>query len=123
VVPLALLDWLAPIAFAQPACGGPAFFRICYDSSLKAPVWTEYEFRPEHLAAGAAPRRASFRRDPSAAFPTASNADFRNSGFARGHLVPAGDFAWSAEAHQATFFTRQRHRANAKRELGPLARP
>ncbi len=106
----ALLYWLAPIAFAQPACVAPArrlvahaFFRVCYDSSLKAPVWTEYELRPEHLAA-AARRRPNFRRDPSVSFPTASNADFRNSGYARGHLVPAADFAWSVEAHRATFF-------------------
>jgi len=106
----ALLYWLAPIAFAQPACDAPArrlvahaFFRVCYDSSLKAPVWTEYELRPEHLAA-AARRRPNFRRDPSVSFPTASNADFRNSGYARGHLVPAADFAWSVEAHRATFF-------------------
>jgi endonuclease G len=101
--------WLAPAVFAQPACDAPArhlanhsFFRICYDSSLKAPVWTEYELRPEHLAA-AAPRRPGFRLDPAAAFPTASNADFRKSGYARGHLIPAGDFAWSVEAYQATF--------------------
>ncbi len=107
---LALLYWLAPIAFAQPACDAPArrmidhsFFRICYDSSLKAPVWTEYELRPEQMAGAAARRRPRFRRDPSASFPTASNADFRKSGYARGHLIPAGDFAWSVEAHQATF--------------------
>jgi endonuclease G len=108
---LAFLSWLAPIAFAQPACDAPArrlvdhgFFRICYDTSVKAPVWTEYELRPENLGGAAASRRPNFRRDPSAAFPTASSADFRNSGYARGHVVPAADFAWSAEAHRATFF-------------------
>jgi endonuclease G len=108
---LAFLYWLAPIAFAQPACDTPArslvdhtFFRICYDSSVKAPVWAEYELRPEHLSAAAAPRRPSFRRDPSAAVPTATNADFRNSGYSRGHLVPAADFGWSVDAHQATYF-------------------
>ncbi len=82
---LALLYWLAPIAFAQPACDAPArrlldhaFFRICYDSSLKAPVWTEYELRPEYLAVASAPRRPNFRRDPSAAFPTASKSTYRS---------------------------------------------
>ncbi len=107
---LAFLYWLAPVAFAQPACDAPArrivdhsFFRICYDTSLKAPVWAEYELRPGRLAA-AAPRRPSFRVDPSASFPTASNAGFRGSGYSRGHLVPAADFAWSVEAYRATFF-------------------
>jgi endonuclease G len=111
VMTLSFLFWLAPIAFAQPACDAPVrrivghpFFRICYDTSLKAPVWTEYELRPGHLAGAPAPRRPDFRLDPSAAFPTASNADFRNSGYSRGHLVPAADFAGSVEARQATFF-------------------
>jgi endonuclease G len=107
---LALLYWLAPIAFAQPACDAPArrlldhsFFRICYDFSLKSPAWTEYELRPEHLSASS-PRRPSFRRDPSIASPAASNADFRNSSYSRSHMIPAADFAWSEQAYNATFF-------------------
>lgn len=35
---------------------------------------------------------------------THGRTDFRNSGHSRGHLIPAADFAWSAEARQATFF-------------------
>ncbi len=107
---LAFLFWLVPIAFAQPACGAPArrlldnaFFRICYDSSLKSPVWTAYELRPEHLPA-LARGRSSFRRDPSLSSPAASNADFRASGFSRGHMIPAADFAWSEQAFSGTFF-------------------
>jgi len=119
----ALLFWLVPIAFAQPACDAPAqslldhaFFQICYDSSLKAPVWTAYELRPEHLAQSAG-RRPSYRRDPTLHAPAASNPDFRNSGFSRGHLVPAADFAWSEPAFRATYFltnvVAQRQQVNA----------
>ncbi len=106
---LALLYWLVPIAFGQPACDAPArqlldhaYFQICYDTSLKSPVWTAYELRPEHLSAGAQ-RRSSFRRDPSLTSPGATNSDFRHSTFSRGHLIPAADFAWSERAFHATF--------------------
>ncbi len=107
---LAFALWLVPVAFAQPACQAPArrlldhaFFRICYDSSLKAPVWTGYELRPEHLGHSAR-RPSSFRLDPSIEFPAASNADFRLAGFSRGHMVPAADLAWSEQGYRATFF-------------------
>jgi len=103
------LFFLVPTAFAQPACDAHfrlfldhTYFQICYDPALKAPVWTRYELRPEHLAASA-PRSSAFRRDPLLASPSASNADFRLSGFSRGHLIPAADFAWSEPAFSATF--------------------
>ncbi len=106
---LSLLYWLAPIAFGQSACDAPSrrlldhvFFQICYDSSLKSPVWAAYELRPEHLSASA-PGRSRFRRDPSLSAPAASNADFRGAGYSRGHLIPAADFAWSEKAFRATY--------------------
>jgi endonuclease G len=70
-------------------------------------------------AAGGAVGRPNLSRDPSASFPTASNADFRSSGYSRGHVVPAADFGWSVEARQATFFLTnviaQKQSANAGR--------
>ena len=101
---------LVPIAFAEPACEAPSrrfldhtVFGICYDTSLKSPVWAAYELRPEHLS-GSMARPASFRRDPVLDSEGASNSDFRLSGYSRGHMVPAADFAWSEPAFRATFF-------------------
>jgi endonuclease G len=107
---LVLLFWLFPIVFAEPACEAPArrlldhvFFRICYDSFLKSPLWTSYELRPEHLF-HSLNRPSSFRPDPSLDSPSASNADFRGSTYSRGHLIPAADLAWSEAAFRATFY-------------------
>ncbi len=107
---LALLYWLVSMAFGQPACDAPArrlldhaFFQICYDSSVKAPVWTGYQLRPE-LVAHSAGRRSGFRPDPLLVSPGASNTDFRGSGYSRGHMIPAIDFAWSEPAHAATYY-------------------
>ncbi|MDX2154841.1 MAG: DNA/RNA non-specific endonuclease, partial [Bryobacteraceae bacterium] len=37
------------------------------------------------------------------ALPAALDSDYRHSGFSRGHLAPAADFAWSPDALRATF--------------------
>lgn len=123
VTTLALFYWLATGASAQPACDGPsqrlldhAFFQICYDTSVKAPVWTGYELGPEHLGHPSS-RRFSFRRDPLLVSQGASNADFRSSGFSRGHMIPAIDFAGSEAAEAATYYlsnvVAQKQRINA----------
>lgn len=108
---LALLPSLLaqPDRFGLPACAGPdrelaqrAAFVLCYSASLKVPLWTAYELKPENLR-GSAPRRRHFRHDPFLSGPAASDSDYRNSGFSRGHLVPAADLAWNEKALSDSF--------------------
>ena len=79
-----------------------AFFVLCYDASLKVPLWTGHEIKAEQLY-GAATRPSHFRQDTALSGPIARNADYRRSGYSRGHLVPAADLAWSDEAIRSTF--------------------
>jgi endonuclease G len=109
-----LLAVAAPLAaqqdrFGNPACSGPdrelanrSFFVVCHSASRKTPVWVSYELRPEHLG-GIAPRPSRFRRDSGLSHAGAADEDYRGSGFSRGHMAPAADFAWSEEAIRATF--------------------
>lgn len=97
------------VPFGTPACAGPEleqadrrFYVVCYDYSLKAPRWVAEVLKPEYLNA-AARRPSHFRRDWDLSRPTATSNDFKGSGFVRGHLAPARDFAWSEEAIQSTF--------------------
>lgn len=111
---LALLVTLAPLAaqpdrHGLPACAGPdrelvtkRAFIICHSGSLKAPVWSIHELLESNLSAPAAPRK-HFRRDRSLAIPGAADADYRNSGFSRGHLVPARDMAHDEQALSDSF--------------------
>ncbi len=109
---LALLPALLPAQpdrFGLPGCTGPeleladrAFFVLCYDAARKVPLWTGYELKRENLN-GEAMRPHRFSPDTSLAGPIARDADYRGSGYSRGHLVPAEDLAWSDVSIRATF--------------------
>src|SRR6185295_10686389 len=95
--------------FGNPACDGPgneladrAFFVLCHSASRKVPLWVGYELTPAQLHHRAA-RPAHFRRDTDLAAPGAYDADYKHSGFSRGHMAPAADFAFSDQAIRATF--------------------
>lgn len=99
-----------PDRFGTPACDAPTqtmasrtAFTLCFDSSTKVATWAAYELTPEHLESFAAPRPSHFRRDPALA-DSAADLDYRNSGFDRGHLVPARDVAYSPAALAESFF-------------------
>ena len=98
-----------PDRFGLPACSSPgqelakrAAFVLCYSSTLKTPVWAAYELKPENLN-GSAPRPKHFRHDYRITGPSAYDSDYRNSGFSRGHMVPAADLAWNEDALRDSF--------------------
>jgi endonuclease G len=79
------------------------YFVLSYNPRLRDPNWVSW-----HLAAadlGATPRQDNFHPDvllPSI-YPPVLDADYRGSGFDRGHLCPSGDRTASVEANGATF--------------------
>jgi endonuclease G len=111
--------------FGLPACFAPhvefagrRYFLLCHDSDAKTSAWVGYELKPQQLLRVAQrPRR--FRSDTALSRPGAADADYRHTGFSRGHLAPVADFSWSEEAVRATFLLSnavpQRQRVNAGR--------
>lgn len=108
---LLLAEWLLaqPERVGLPSCAAPdqelavrSAFTLCHSASLRVPVWTVYELTPERLA-GEARRPRHFRRDTGLSRPGAADSDYRNSGYTRGHMVPAADVAWSEEALRDSF--------------------
>ncbi|MFN7923573.1 MAG: DNA/RNA non-specific endonuclease [Bryobacteraceae bacterium] len=98
-----------PDPSSLPACSAPdqelavrTAFVLCHSASLRVPLWTAYELTPDRLH-GSAPRPKGFRRDPNLAHPGAALSDYRNSGFSRGHRVPAADLAWNEHALRESF--------------------
>ena len=79
------------------------YFTINYNENHEVPNWVSYELELSHLR-GCVSRSNSFKEDPLVKTGSASNSDYKGSGFDRGHLLPAGDRKFSKEAMNETFF-------------------
>ncbi len=78
-------------------------FTLLYDEEHEQARWVAYHLTRDELY-GSAKRQDNFRADPSIPTGSAELADYRGSGYDRGHLIPAGDLTWSEEAMSASFF-------------------
>ena len=90
--------------YELPACEYPNqlaqrnAFTICFNPGAEVAAWTIHELK---LGVAAGARPTHFRRD--AELNSASNSDYRNSSYQRGHLVPAADLAASPEGVSDSF--------------------
>ncbi len=78
-------------------------YSICYRESYEQAEWSAYCLDDSELEKNAS-RSDDFREDPKISTSSATLADYRGSGFDRGHLSPAADFAFSKEAMSETFY-------------------
>jgi endonuclease G, mitochondrial len=78
-------------------------FALVYNEAHEQPDWVAYELTRDEVY-GIYDRADNFRADPSIATGSAALADYRNSGFDRGHLIPAADLKWSTEALSDSFY-------------------
>ncbi len=79
------------------------YYTLHYNEAHEQANWVAYKLEAGYLQ-GDAKRPNNFRSDPKVATGSATPADYRNSGFDRGHMVPSGDFKFSAEAMSETFY-------------------
>lgn len=79
-------------------------FTVSYNSYAKIPYWVAYELENYETDGEYARTGKRFRPDNSLPYPQAEDNDYRNSGWARGHMAPAADFKWSDEAMSDTFY-------------------
>ena len=62
------------------------------------------EVKPLQVQTQVARRTNRFREDPEVPTGSATNADYRKSGYDRGHLAPAADMAFSVQTMADSFF-------------------
>lgn len=78
-------------------------YDLVYNEMHEQAQWVAYTLKPESLVKRCN-RTDNFRRDPLVSTGTADVADYRGSGYDRGHLVPAGDMVWSTTAMSESFY-------------------
>lgn len=79
-------------------------YSLSYSEPYEQAEWVAYELKKSHLSKSHF-KRPYFEVDPAVKTGAASWKNYKNSGYDRGHLVPAGDKNYSQEAHDETFLT------------------
>jgi endonuclease G len=81
-------------------------FSFLFNDAHKQSDWTVYMVCRDRLSNPVTKRKDNFRPDPAVKTGTATAADYRGSGFDRGHLVPVSDMLWSdAAMKESSFFS------------------
>ena len=78
-------------------------YTVSYNKDLRLPNWVSYELTRQETQ-GKEKRNNRFISDPQAKGRQASNADYKRSGYDKGHMAPAGDMKWNKQAMNESFY-------------------
>lgn len=95
------------IPHMQSAVGGQIIkhtgYSLSYNADYKTPQWVAWELTRKETQ-GEAKRTDKFVPDPDVRGAKAYAADYKNSGYDRGHMAPAADMKWSRKAMEESFY-------------------
>ena len=80
------------------------YYTLSYNEQHEQAEWVAYELKKEHLTFSNH-KRPLFELDKKVKTGSAHWGNYKNSGYSKGHLVPAGDRKFSKEAYNNTFLT------------------
>jgi endonuclease G len=78
-------------------------FTLAYCEKHEQAAWVAYELTADEIA-GSVSRTDRFLEDKTIHTGSATDNDYKGSGYDRGHLAPAADMKWSEEAMNASFY-------------------
>ena len=80
------------------------FYTLSYSETHEQAEWVAYELKKDYLSSRNL-KRPYFNQDAKIATKSADWRNYKNSGYDKGHLVPAGDMKFSEDAFTDTFYT------------------
>lgn len=75
-----------------------------YNTTYGIPNWVAYELTRSEAASQAAERTNNFKPDPKVKGKSATNSDYKGSGYDKGHMAPAADMKWSKNVMEESFY-------------------
>ncbi len=78
------------------------YYTVCYDDHHRQARWVKHTLTYEQVS-GKQKRTNNYRKDPYLSDPVLAS-DYRNSGYDRGHLVPAADMKLNRTSMSETFY-------------------
>ncbi len=78
-------------------------YTVSYNNTYKTPNWVAWELTRQETN-GEEGRKKKFSPDPDLPEPRVEHYDYTNSGYDRGHMVPAADMKWSEQAMEESFY-------------------
>lgn len=79
-------------------------YSLSYSETHEQAEWVAYELKKSHLSSSNF-KRPYFEIDKAVKTGAAHWRNYKNSGYDRGHLCPAGDRSYNQSAHDETFLT------------------
>lgn len=78
-------------------------YTVSYNEEMRIPNWVAWELTGEHTTGKAKRPNRAFHEDYEVGAPRATYSDYRDCGWSKGHMCPAGDNKWDRDAMYETF--------------------
>lgn len=79
-------------------------YTVSYNADLRIPNWVAWRLTADHVKGTTIrPGGNAWHEDDEVACPRATGEDYRNSGWSRGHMCPAGDCKWDDQVMYESF--------------------
>ncbi|MFY0594486.1 DNA/RNA non-specific endonuclease [Roseivirga sp.] len=80
------------------------YYTLRYNEEHEQAMWVAYKLSGDSLKQEKFKRKDDFRKDPRIRTGSATLADYKGSGYDRGHLAPAADFSYDEFALSQSFY-------------------